>query len=178
MEAAQPLSARSEDAASMPNSARGLLEVEQPDLQMPMKGSHEISEEEFQQLDVFINQMIGCLQQCELIFFVGLPLMGIAGAFFTTKEAGFPILFYLGYVPLLLVNKGIELYFLQHWKNMDPVANQIQKEQWGLFFQNPVMLLFNGVMEHLDLFLDVVFVATAYATGYKILAAASTATWR
>ena len=35
-----------------------------------------------------------------------------------TELTGFPILFYLGYVPLLLVNKGIELYFLQHWKNM------------------------------------------------------------
>eukprot|EP00439_Symbiodinium_sp_Y106_P038110 s8286_g4.t1 len=83
---------------------------------------------EFQRLKEFIYAMIGCLRQCELIFFVGLPLLGLAGAFFTTKEQGFPMMFYLGYVPFLLVNKGIEIYYLFRWKALDPVAAEIQKE--------------------------------------------------
>mmetsp|Transcript_72094 Transcript_72094/g.168903 ORF Transcript_72094/g.168903 Transcript_72094/m.168903 type:complete len:329 (-) Transcript_72094:83-1069(-) len=171
MDAAQPLSA-SEDAA--PHSARGLLEASDIDNETPMKGTSEISEEEFQRLKEFIYAMIGCLRQCELIFFVGLPLLGLAGAFFTTKEQGFPMMFYLGYVPFLLVNKGIEIYYLFRWKALDPVAAEIQKEQLaGCSLKHPVMLIYYGVMEHLDLFTDVVFTATAYAAGYKTLAAVS-----
>ncbi|CAE7790085.1 unnamed protein product [Symbiodinium sp. CCMP2456] len=84
------------------------------------------------------------------------------------------MLFYLGYVPFLLVNKAIEVYYLFRWKALDPVAAEIQKEQLaGCSLKHPVMLIYYGVMEHLDLFTDVVFTATSYAAGYKTLAAVS-----
>mmetsp|Transcript_24279 Transcript_24279/g.45917 ORF Transcript_24279/g.45917 Transcript_24279/m.45917 type:complete len:327 (+) Transcript_24279:57-1037(+) len=166
----EPLNGQKQDV----EAAAKAQSSEEAMLQKPMKQDAEISEQEYQSLSKFIYQMVRGCRFSEIFFFVGLPVIGVTGAQFTTKEEGFPTLFYAGYVPLLLANKGTELYYVYKWRDMDPVAAKIQKEQWAACgFSHPVVHLLFGLMEHADLFLDVIFTSTAFACGFRMLGIAS-----
>ncbi|CAJ1396116.1 unnamed protein product [Effrenium voratum] len=141
---------------------------EEDDEREPLRGGVPISEEEWRNLDWFIGQsMIRPLRCAELIYLIAVPSIATVGGFFTTQKTGFPVIFYFMYLPLLLGSKILEVYILKGWGDIDCNAASIQRAQWAkIGFRHPVMLLIFGSLEHADLFLDVVFTATAFSSGF------------
>ncbi|CAJ1426419.1 unnamed protein product [Effrenium voratum] len=144
------------------------LREEEDDEREPLRGGVPISEEEWRNLDWFIGQsMIRPLRCAELIYLIAVPSIATVGGFFTTQKTGFPVIFYFMYLPLLLGSKILEVYILKGWGDIDCNAASIQRAQWAkIGFRHPVMLLIFGSLEHADLFLDVVFTATAFSSGF------------
>eukprot|EP00913_Durusdinium_trenchii_P002896 g2683.t1 len=140
----------------------------------PKRGNIVISEEEFESLQRFIAQMMQKTRRSELLYFLAVPSIATIGGFFTTAEDGFPFIFYAMYLPLLVISKSLEVFLLRRWQQVDLTSAEIQTQQWeSMGFGHPIALLICGSLEHADLFLDVVFIATSASCGYVKLSIAA-----